>query len=38
MSWRWWEQAGIDLEGGEKRAAEAEAETDLESDLDSGGE
>ena len=36
MSWRWWEQAGIDLEGAKKR--EAEAATDSESDSDSGGE
>ena len=23
VSWRWWEQAGIELEGSKKRAAEA---------------
>ena len=39
VSRRWWEQAGIDLEGVKKRAAvEAEEATDSESDLDSGGE
>ena len=32
MSWLWWQQAGIDLEGAKKKAAEAA--TDLESDLD----
>ena len=31
----WWEQASIDLEGEKKRAAEAA--TDSESELDSGG-
>ena len=36
VSWRWWEQAGIDLEGAKKRAAEAA--TDSESDYDSGRE
>ena len=45
MSQRWWEQAGIDLEGVKKRATEAvtvseleaksEAEADLESNEDS---
>ena len=45
---RWWEQAGINLEGGNKRVAEAamvsesesesEAELDLELDEDSGEE
>ena len=36
VSRRWWEQAGIDLEGVKKMAAEVEA--DLESDLDLGRE
>ena len=36
VSWWWWEQAGIYLEGKEERAAEAA--TDLESDSESGGE
>ena len=31
MSWRWWKQAGIDLEGEKERSAESE--TDSESDL-----
>ena len=35
---RWWEQAGIDLEGAKKRAAAAEAATDSELNLDSGRE
>ena len=35
---RWWEQAGIDLEGANKRAAAAEAATDSELNLDSGRE
>ena len=40
MSQRWWEQAGINLKGEKKRAAEAaavlelESESDLESELD----
>ena len=34
VSWRWWEQAGIDVEGAKKRATEAAM--DSESDL--GGE
>ena len=40
VSWRWWEQAGIDLEGANKRAAEAATvlESELESDADPGGE
>ena len=29
VSWRWWEQVGLDLEGDKKRAAEA-AESDRE--------
>ena len=36
VSRRWWEQAGIDLEGEKKRAAETVTES--ESDSDSGGE
>ena len=35
VSLQWWEQADIDLEGGNKRAAEAA--TDLELDSYSGG-
>ena len=46
MSRRWWEQAGIDLKGAKKRAAEtmirsetdSEEESDVESNGDSGGE
>ena len=38
LSWRWWEQAGIDLEGAKKRAAEAATVSDSESDLDSDSE
>ena len=42
MSRRWWEQAGINLEGAKKRAAEAatvsESESYLESNADPGGE
>ena len=30
MSWRWWEQAGLDLEGEKKRAAAAEVDSDRE--------
>ena len=29
VSWRWWEQAGLDLGGGKKRAAAAAAAADL---------
>ena len=46
VSWKWWEQAGIDLEGAKKQSAEAmkvleselesEAESDVESNEDSG--
>ena len=36
VSRRWWEQAGIDLEGAKKRAAEAATDSESESDL--GGE
>ena len=39
MSRRWWEQAGIDLEGAKKRLAEAatvsESEVEAESDVES---
>ena len=35
---RWWEQAGIYLEGVKKRAAAAEAATGSELNLDSGRE
>ena len=42
VSRRWWEQAGIDLEGAKKREAEAatvsELESDSESNADPGGE
>ena len=42
VSWRWWEQTGIDLEGSKKRAAEAATilvlESDVELNEDSGGE
>ena len=46
VSRRWWDQAGIDLEGAKKRAAEtttrsetdSEEESDVESNGDSGGE
>ena len=46
VSRRWWDQAGIDSEGAKKRVAEAatvlesefEAESDVESNEDSGGE
>ena len=38
MSRQWWEQAGIDLGGTKKRAAEAATDSDLESDSDLGGE
>ena len=34
VSQRWWEQAGIDLEGAKKRAVESA--TDSDSDSDSG--
>ena len=38
MSWRWWEQAGINLEGAKKRAAESttrlEMDTESEEELD----
>ena len=35
VSQRWWEQAGIDLEGAKKRAAEAERVSESELELDS---
>ena len=46
VSWRWWEQARLDLEGAKKRAAESptrsetesEEELDVEYNEDSGGE
>ena len=42
VSWPWWEQAVIDLEGEKKRAAEAatvsESESESESNTDLGGE
>ena len=42
VSWRWWEQAGIELEGTKKRVEEAatvlELELDSDSDADPGGE
>ena len=42
VSWRWWDQAGIDLEGAKKRAAVTEtvSESELDSELnaDPGGE
>ena len=46
VSWRWWEQAGIDWEEEKKWAAEAatvselelESESDLDSNEDPGGE
>ena len=46
MTWRWWEQDGIDLEGAKKRAAwtttisepDSEEEADVELNGDSGGE
>ena len=38
VSRRWWEYAGIDLEGAKKRVAAAEAAADSESDSDSGRE
>ena len=34
VSRKWWEQAGIDLEGRKKRATEAVTDYDLESDSD----
>ena len=38
VSWKWWEQAGIDLEGGNKRVAEAaESATYSKPYSDSGG-
>ena len=46
VSWRWWEQEGINLEGAKKRAAEttmilewkSEEEVDVELNEDSGRE
>ena len=38
LSWRWWEQDGIYLEGENKRVTEVETDSDSESDSDSGGE
>ena len=46
VSWRWWEQDGIDLEGANKRATETttileidlEEDTDVESNGDLDGE
>ena len=29
VSWRWWEQPGLDLEGAKKRAAAAAEESDV---------
>ena len=33
VSWRWWEQAGLDLEGAKKRAAAAVADSDREESM-----
>ena len=42
MPWQCWDQAGIDLEGEKKRAAEAatllESDLKLDSNVDLGGE
>ena len=38
VSRKWWEQAGIDLEGAKEREAEAKTDSESDSDLDSGGE
>ena len=32
VSWRWWEQTGIDLKGAQENAAEAAVETEMESE------
>ena len=38
VSPRWWEQAGIDLEGARKRAAESTTRSETESEEESDGE
>ena len=38
MSWRWWEQAGIDLEGAKKRAEDEATDLESESELYLGGD
>ena len=38
MSWLRWDQAGIDLEGSKKRAAESTTRSDTESEEESDGE
>ena len=38
MSWRWWEQAGVDLEGAKKQAVESTSRSETESEEDSYGE
>ena len=38
VSWQWWEQARIYLEGAKKRATEVATDSDLVSDSDMGGE
>ena len=38
MYWKWWEQAGTDLEGSKNRATEAAADLESDSDSDSGVE
>ena len=38
VSWRWWEQAGIDLEGANKRVAEAATESESEPESESESE
>ena len=38
VSWRWWKQAGTDLEGARKRAADSTTRSDTESEEESDGE
>ena len=38
VSWLWWEQAIIDLEGAKKRAAESTTRSETESEEDLDGE
>ena len=41
MSWQWWEESGIDLEGANKRAAEttliSQPDSEEEVDMESNG-
>ena len=38
VSWRWWEQTGIELKGAQEKAEAAAAGTETDADSDSGSE